>query len=169
MKAKSVVLVMGVCGTGKSTLAEAIAKTTDAYLVEADLYHSEENKAKMHAGHPLTDADRQGWLQAIRDKISSEEGSFVLACSALKARYRRMLLEGQGATAVVFLTGDAEVIRQRLEERKGHFAGPDLLASQLATLEVPTADEGWKILVTVDVALAAEKQLAIAMEALQDL
>ena len=134
-----IVVVMGVSGVGKSTVGGELAARLNCEFLDADDYHSAENKAKMHAGIPLTDADRLPWLRALNKILQEHEQqqkSAVLACSALKDSYRDLLETGV-TIKWVYLKGSPEVIRERLLERHGHFAGETLLTSQLATLEEP--------------------------------
>ncbi len=137
-----VIVVMGVSGSGKTTIGSLLAERTAALFADADDYHSPENKAKMHAGTPLTDADRAPWLAALntllRGWLAAGTRS-VLACSALKASYRETLSAGTqpGEVAFVWLDGSAEMIAQRLEARQGTYMNPALLGSQFATLEPP--------------------------------
>ncbi len=159
-------VVMGVAGSGKSTLGEAIAAALGWPFEEGDAFHPPANRAKMAAHVPLDDADRWPWLQAIAARIAGHEAdgeSSVIACSALRRRYRDLLRTGAPRVRFVLIDGDAEVLAARLAARRGHFFPPDLLASQLATLERPTADED---AVVVDVALPPEAQLRTALDRL---
>ena len=134
-----IVVVMGVSGVGKSTVGGELAARLNCDFLDADDYHSAENKAKMHAGISLTDTDRLPWLQTLNKLLQEHEQqqkSAVLACSALKDSYRDLLETGV-TIKWVYLKGSPEVIRERLQERHGHFAGETLLTSQLATLEEP--------------------------------
>lgn len=131
---------MGVCGCGKSTVAELYARRTGATLIEADDFHPPENVAKMSAGTPLTDADRAGWLAAMADRLAAGKArgeAMVLTCSALKKAYRDRLRQGDPDLFFVFLDGSRELLQARMDARKGHFMPPGLLGSQLATLERP--------------------------------
>ncbi len=127
-------------GSGKTTVGRALAGALGWRFYDADDLHSVEAIASMRNGVPLDDRQRQPWLLRVRavieDAIHDGAGA-VVACSALKAAYRRTLTEGLHGIRVVFLTADPEVLRGRLAERSGHFAGPDLLESQLAALEPP--------------------------------
>jgi gluconokinase len=129
-------------------------------LVEADDYHSAANVALMASGRPLTDDDRWPWLDAVAEaaKAAGEAGPVVIACSALKRRYRDRLRSRLGEIALVHLTGEPALIRSRLDARRDHFMPPSLLDSQLAALEPPAPDEAP---LKVDVALASEAQVAL--------
>jgi gluconokinase len=140
IKRPVVLIFMGVAGSGKTTVAALFAKKTGAIFYEGDDFHPPENVAKMRAGIPLTDADRKIWLQTLRKIIvgalAKKEFS-VLTCSALKAKYRDELAVGDARVKFVHLTGPPALIEERLQNRRGHFMPPTLLASQLATLEPP--------------------------------
>jgi gluconokinase len=134
-----VLLVMGVTGSGKTTVAKILADRLGWLFLEADDFHSPANKQKMHAGIPLTNEDRIPWLQSIHQELlrQHQQGSnIVLACSALKDEYRR-LLEAGLPLKVIYLKGSYELIRARLHARHGHFAGEAILADQFANLEEP--------------------------------
>lgn len=136
-----IVLVMGVCGSGKSTIGRLLADALGARFVEGDDFHSPENVAKMQRGEPLDDDDRAEWLKALADELAVAARSgeaVVLACSALKHRYRQLLRERCPTLRVVCLHGPASVIAARLEARPGHFMPPSLLQSQLGALELPS-------------------------------
>jgi gluconokinase len=150
-------IVMGVSGSGKSTVADALAKRLGWRYEDGDRFHPPGNVAKMSAGHPLTDQDRLPWLQAIADEIDRvcREGErAVIACSALKRAYRDILLHGRADVRFVFLKGTQDLIAGRLAARKGHFMPPDLLASQFRTLEPPATSEH-PITVSIDAPVAA--------------
>lgn len=134
-----ILLVMGVTGSGKSTVGKALAARVGWVFVEADDYHSPEAKEKMHRGIHLTDADRLPWLDRIHARLEAENSrgkDVVLACSALKEDYRRRLFAGLRG-GIVYLRGSRELIRRRIEGRTGHFAGEGILDDQFATLEEP--------------------------------
>lgn len=138
-----IVIVMGVSGSGKSYLAKELAQATGWDFAEGDDYHSEANKAKMHAGVPLTDADRAPWLAALHGVLAGwkEQGkSGVLTCSSLKATYRDVLDAGLPEVRFVWLDPPRAVLIERMEHRTGHYMPPALLDSQLATLERPVED-----------------------------
>lgn len=137
-----VIMVMGVCGVGKSTVAQGIARSIDAGFVEADLYHPPENIAAMSAGIPLTDDMRWGWLEAVGDAViaAAQSGPVVFACSALKHAYRDRLRHRIGPFRIIYLHGDRDLIAQRMAARTAHFMPPELLDSQLHDLEPPARD-----------------------------
>lgn len=143
------VIVMGVSGSGKSTIAEGIADRTGWVFGEADEFHPAANIAKMEAGAPLTDEDRWPWLEALnawmRERAEAGE-STVITCSALRRVYRDRLREGLDSLDFLHLDGPAEVIASRMEGRKGHFMPPELLQSQLDTLEALDPDESGVVL-----------------------
>ena len=131
------VALMGVTGSGKSTIGRVLAARLDAPFLDADDLHSPDAIAKMHAGHALTDADREPWLRRVHVALGElGDGSFVAACSALKRSYRDLIRDGLAPLTFVLLEVDLPVLRARLAARTGHFAGESLLPSQLATLEV---------------------------------
>lgn len=137
-----VIYVMGVAGSGKSTVGRQFAEAVHLPFYDGDDFHPEANVKKMAAGQPLTDKDRAGWLAAIHrfviKKLKTGQ-SLVLACSALKARYRTTLSAGiESQTTWVYLEGSYELIKARMEARKDHFMPPALLQSQFNALEPPT-------------------------------
>jgi len=137
-------VVMGVSGSGKSTIGEKLAERLGWAFEDGDRFHPPSNVAKMSAGHPLTDEDRQPWLQAIADEIDRvcRAGEYaVIACSALKRAYRDILVHGRDDVRIIFLDGTQDLIAARLAARKGHFMPPGLLASQFRTLEPPAIGE----------------------------
>jgi gluconokinase len=137
-------IVMGVSGSGKSTIAARLAERLGWTFEDGDRFHPASNVAKMSAGHPLTDEDRWPWLQAIADEIDrvcETGGHVVIACSALKRSYRNVLVHGRDDVRIVFLDGSQTLIANRLASRKGHFMPPGLLDSQFKTLEPPQSDE----------------------------
>ena len=133
------VIVMGVSGSGKSTIGPLLAQALECAFLEGDSLHPAENIEKMSRGVPLADADRAPWLDAIRAHLVAafeRDECLVVACSALKAAYREHLSAGL-PIVWVFLAGTRALIHERLEQRTGHFLPVEMLASQLATLEVP--------------------------------
>jgi gluconokinase len=136
----TVLIFMGVAGSGKTTIAKLFAEKTGAVFYEGDDFHLPENVAKMRAGIPLADADREQWLQTLRKIIvrSLAKNEFsVLTCSALKVKYRDELAAGDARVKFVHLTGPPGLIEDRLKNRRGHFMPPTLLKSQFAILEPP--------------------------------
>jgi gluconokinase len=148
-------VVMGVSGSGKSTIAEHLAARLGWRYVDGDLFHPPANVAKMSAGHPLTDEDRWPWLRAIAaeiDRLAAAGTRAVVACSALKHAYRDILVHGRDDVRIVFLDGAKDLIAKRLAARKGHFMPPGLLDSQFKTLEPPQPSER-PITVSIDVSV----------------
>ncbi len=137
-----VIVLMGVSGSGKSTVGKALAAKLNWSFVEGDDYHPVANVEKMRAGRPLTDEDRKPWLAALRERMDlalSRGENIVLACSALKHAYQDYLEQHDPAHVhYVYLEGAEELIQQRLAARAGHFMNPSLLHSQFETLEPPT-------------------------------
>jgi gluconokinase len=145
-------IVMGVSGSGKSTIADKLAERLGWAFEDGDRFHPASNVAKMSAGHPLTDEDRWPWLQAIADEIDRvcKAGErAVIACSALKRAYREILVHGRSDVRIVFLEGNQDLIAGRLAARKGHFMPQGLLDSQFRTLEPPGANEN-PVTVSID-------------------
>jgi carbohydrate kinase (thermoresistant glucokinase family) len=140
----SVLVVMGVSGSGKSTIASMLAHKLGWTYEDADWFHPKSNVDKMHAGQPLTDEDRDPWLEAIArniDTLRRDGGHAVIACSALKRAYRDVLVGARPDVRLVYLKGAHDLIARRMATRHGHFMPPALLDSQFATLEEPQADE----------------------------
>jgi gluconokinase len=139
-----VAVVMGVSGSGKSTIAARLAAELGWEYQEGDALHPPANVEKMKGGTPLTDADRLPWLRRIAERIDDWRAhgrSGVVTCSALKRSYRDVIAGERPDVVVVYLEGSPELIKQRLAQRRGHFMPPALLDSQFAVLEEPTADE----------------------------
>jgi carbohydrate kinase (thermoresistant glucokinase family) len=139
-----VLVVMGVSGAGKSTVGRMAADRLAWVFKEGDDLHPAANVAKMRSGRPLNDDDRGPWLAAVAAWIDDQAQAArpaVIACSALKRRYRRVLTDGRPFVRIVYVEGPSELIRERLEARRGHYFPPALLASQFADLEPPTAEE----------------------------
>ena len=134
-----IIIVMGVAGSGKTTVGGLLARSTGFQFVDADTLHSPANVSKMSAGVPLTDDDRTPWLSAVRDRIvdaANRQEDLVVACSALKDTYRTFLARGV-PVVWTYLKGTPDVFRDRLQRRVRHFMNPELLASQFDTLEEP--------------------------------
>ena len=150
-------IVMGVSGSGKSTIADLLAKRIGWTYEDGDKFHPASNVAKMKAGHPLTDEDRWPWLRAIAaeiDRVCQAGEHVVIACSALKRVYRDILVHGRKDVRIVYLDGTQQLIADRLAKRKGHFMPPDLLPSQFRTLEPPGKDEN-PVTVSIDASVEA--------------
>ena len=135
----SSVVVMGVSGSGKSTFGLALARRLGLEFVDADALHPAANRRKMAAGIPLDDADRAPWLDAVAEVLA--DGPVVVACSALRRRYRERLRQAAPDLALVLLEGSRDLLAARLEARIHEFMSPTLLDSQLDTLERPGPDE----------------------------
>jgi gluconokinase len=147
-------IVMGVSGSGKSTIASLLAARLGWTYADADWFHPPENVGKMHAGRPLTDDDRWPWLHAIAAAMADARRRgerMVIACSALKRAYRDLLVGGARDVRIVYLEGARELIALRTSLRHGHFMPPALLDSQVSDLEEPRAEER-PIVVPIDLA-----------------
>ena len=139
-----IALVMGVSGSGKTTVSALLAAALGCQFQEGDDLHSDENVKKMQSGTPLTDADRLPWLHKIAEEIDNWRGrgeSGVLACSALKRSYRNIIIGGRSDVTLVYLKGSYDLVRRRMAARHEHFMPLALLDSQFATLQEPTPDE----------------------------
>ncbi|WP_394552027.1 gluconokinase [Agromyces sp. MMS24-JH15] len=161
---QTALVVMGVAGAGKSTLAAALAERLDAVFVEADDLHSVEAKAQMAAGMPLTDEDRWPWLARVAARARDErvEGrAVVVSCSALKRSYREFLTRVSGTElAFVHVHGTESQLAERIGARAGHFMPASMLTSQLATLEPLSADEhGFVVALELPVVDAVDRTL----------
>jgi carbohydrate kinase (thermoresistant glucokinase family) len=140
----SAIVVMGVSGSGKSTIASMLAQRLHWVYEDADWFHPKSNIEKMHHGEPLNDEDRWPWLRAIAEWIDATRragGHGVVACSALKRAYRDVLIGDRRDVRLVFLKGDRDLIARRIAARADHFMPSTLLESQFATLQEPQADE----------------------------
>lgn len=141
------ILIMGVSGSGKSTIGEAVAERTGCEYIDGDKYHPPENIEKMSNGEALTDEDRQGWLEALAELFArhrAEDKSVMIGCSGLKRTYRDILRQGDPELIILFLDGDYDTILQRMEERQ-HFFSPQMLRTQFDTLQPPGPDEAISI------------------------
>ena len=137
-------IVMGVSGSGKTTIGKNLAAHIGWRYEDADTFHPAGNVAKMSAGQPLTDEDRWPWLQAIAAEIDRAVGAgerIVIGCSALRRVYRDVLVHGRNDIRIIYLDGAQGLVADRLGQRKGHFMPPGLLTSQFQTLEPPMPDE----------------------------
>jgi len=142
--ARPLVVVMGVSGCGKSSVARPLAEALGVDYLEGDDWHPPENVARMRAGIALTDADRQQWLERLAARLAEARRGgqgLVVSCSALRRRYRDVLRQGAPELHLLHLEGSAQLLAERTAQRQGHFMPPSLLASQLQTLEHPTPDE----------------------------
>lgn len=151
------IIVMGVSGSGKTTIAQALAKRTGFTERDGDDFHPPANIEKMKAGIPLTDDDRLPWLHAIAEAIDrhADGGTpAIIACSALKQAYRDILVHGREDVRIVYLNGSADLLAQRLAQRGGHFMPPELLDNQIETLEPPQPGEH---ILTIDIAASVER------------
>ena len=160
------IIVMGVSGSGKSTIGALLAERLGWPFADADGFHPPENVAKMAAGTPLTDADRWPWLDAIAAHIDAARKAgqpVVVACSALRRAYRERLRAGHGDLVFLHLSGAPEVIAARQAARQGHFMPPSLMASQFATLEDTAAEPD---AVTVSVKASPHEVVNAAMAAI---
>lgn len=145
-------IVMGVSGSGKSTVAEVLAARIGWLCEDGDRYHPKANVKKMSAGRPLTDADRIPWLQAIAARIDGACAGgvrLVISCSSLKRSYRDILVHGRNDVRIVYLKGSKALIAERLAKRKNHFMPPGLLDSQFDALEPPGLSEN-AIAISID-------------------
>lgn len=161
---------MGVSGCGKSTLGQAIAHQLQWSFVEGDDLHPETNRQKMASGQPLNDEDRLPWLQKIRDEIDRRLAittPTVMTCSALRRSYREILQRDREAVAFVYLHGERDALFNRLLSRPDHFFKPELLDSQLATLEPPRSNEA--ITLSINMPLEAQVEQVIRQANLQSL
>jgi gluconokinase len=160
----TVVVVMGVAGAGKSTLARALADHLGVRYLEGDDLHPAANLTKMRNGVPLSDADRWPWLSAIAawiDERASARESAVVACSALKRSYRKVLGENRSFVRFVHVAGSPELVAERMARRQGHYFPASLIASQFEALEPPLADEK-AIVVDMTLPLAGQVTQVVA-------
>lgn len=152
MKPIRFLIVMGVSGSGKTSVGKGLAESLGWDFFDADDFHPPENVAKMASGIPLDDSDRAPWLTALHDLISSslkQNKPGVLACSALKERYRQQLMTGHAGVQLVYLKGSYDLIWSRMIARKEHYMKPHMLQSQFDTLEEPANALTVEILVPV--------------------
>ena len=167
-----VAVIMGVSGSGKTTVGAALARRLGWLFQEGDALHPPENIAKMKAGHPLDDEDRAPWLAAVASRIDQwrDDGKCgVVACSALKRRYRDIIIGGRADVRLIYLEGSRTLIGERLAQRRDHFMPASLLDSQFAALEPPAAEED-AITVSVDAPVdTMVAQLAAALATGHDL
>ncbi len=151
-KPPRVVVIMGVAGSGKSTIGELLTSRHGGAFFDADDFHPAANVDKMAQGFPLNDDDRRPWLERLRREVitPAQPGKLsVLACSALKQSYRKILGLNQTDVSTVFLQGDPDILADRISNREGHFMKPGMLTSQLETLEIPSPSEALHIPITL--------------------
>ncbi len=154
-------IIMGVAGSGKTTMGKALAERLGWDFFDADDFHPPENIAKMAAGIPLNDSDRAPWLAALSNVLFStlKAGRHpVLACSALKESYRAQLLDGKDGVEVIYLKGSYDLLRARMSTRQKHFMKPGMLKSQFDTLEEP------KDALTLDISMPLNEMLDFVLE-----
>ena len=162
------IIVMGVSGSGKSTLAVGLSKSLGLRMKDGDELHLPESVAKMSAGIALEDADRWPWLDRIANYLANSEQSLhgkagaIVACSALKRIYRDRIRQQAGPVVFLFLDGKPDLIKQRMQDRKGHYMQAGLLDSQLKTLEKPSADESDVIALSINQAVSDLLENAMA-------
>lgn len=148
-----VFVLMGVSGSGKSAVANAVAHQLKAAFLDGDFLHPRANIQKMSEGHPLNDDDRKPWLEAINDAAFAMQRTndvSLIVCSALKKQYRDILRKGNENLSFVYLKGDFDTIESRLRARKGHFFKPQMLVTQFETLQEPGSDEGDVLIVDIN-------------------
>jgi len=158
------IIVMGVSGSGKTSVGKVLAEHLKWDFYDADDFHPPENVAKMAIGIPLDDSDRAPWLAALHDLISSslkQNKSGVLACSALKERYRQQLMNGSDGVQLVYLKGSYDLIWSRMETRSDHYMKPQMLHSQFDALEEPSNA------LTVDISLSVEEIVQFVIQQIE--
>lgn len=161
-----IIIVMGVTGCGKTTIGELLSQKLGCPFIEGDLFHPASNVEKMRRGIPLTDEDRWPWLKELKSKCLEQEKSrqhVVLACSALKQSYRDLLSEGANDVRFIYIKATPELVKSRLNQRKGHFMPASLIESQFSTLEEPTSAKG----LVFDAIVMPEKIVTAALSALK--
>lgn len=157
------IIMSGVSGSGKSLMGAKLAERLNVKFFDGDDFHPQSNVEKMQQGIPLTDDDRQGWLEDLNQLLQSNSGA-VLACSALKPKYRQLLKDGVDDLVFVYLKGDFETIWQRHQAREGHyFNGKEMLKSQFDALEPPAEDEA----IIIDIDQSPDAMLAQLCEILE--
>jgi len=159
---KSCILVMGICGTGKTTVGQLLSEKLDVLFIEGDDFHPKENVDKMKSGSPLNDKDRQSWLEQLAEELKkNEQSGCVLACSALKEKYRETLRSTLSKKLfIVHLVGGPKMIEERMMKRKNHFMPSNMIASQLADLEKPNEA------LEIDIAIAPSEMIKMVLDAL---
>ncbi len=164
------VVVMGVCGSGKTTVGMAVAEAIGARFIDGDDLHPRANVIKMREGTPLNDDDRMPWLERINDvffSLQNRSADGVIVCSALKKKYRDILRNGNDHVFFLHLTGSKELILERMAKRHGHYMKRDMVDSQFAALEMPGADE--PDVANIDIDCPIEEVIARSLKALEAL
>jgi gluconokinase len=164
----NLIIVMGVSGSGKSTVAQAIAEHYGYCFLDADDFHSDENKNHMANGLPLTDEMRAPWVDSIKTYLhaaNKQQKHCVLAFSGLRKQHRNKIREAGLKTIFIFLNGDKEVIQRRVNSRKDHFMAPVLVSSQFATLEDPSDEHDVK---SIDVSMSLKCVIANAIQTIDN-
>ncbi len=162
-----IIVVMGICGSGKTTLGRLLAEHLGYRFVEGDDYHTPEHVAKMAAGKPLSDADRWPWLRRLSEAMGEwdEAGeNVVVSCSALRRDYRALLRKGAPDVRFIFLEGAVELVRERMASREGHFMPVALIDSQIEALEDPRGEVG---VIAVDINATPAKIVNRVIEGLR--
>lgn len=158
-----VIVIMGVSGSGKTTVGQALAERLALRFYDADDFHPQENVEKMAKGTPLNDADRWPWLKRLRALIVtclSEGQTAVLACSALKEKYRQILKQGNADVKIIYLKGSFDLFWERMKGREGHYMKANMLQSQFDALEEPTSQEAITISADQNVAAIVDEIVA---------
>lgn len=164
LQATRLIVLMGVSGSGKSTIGEALAPRLNGIFLDGDTFHPAENVAKMSRGQPLTDIDRAPWLRRVGQEMAARSGVVIAGCSALKRAYRETLREAANEPLLfLLLTASRAVLEERMRHREGHFMPASLLESQLAALEPPGPDEN---AFAVDVGAPTEEVVAAILDRL---
>ena len=154
-------ILMGVSGSGKTTVGKAIASKLGWDFYDADDFHPQENIIKMETGMPLNDSDRAPWLASLHDLIAScltRNDAGILACSALKERYRQKLVEGNDGLQLIYLKGSYDLIWSRMSARQDHYMKPEMLQSQFEALEEPSDA------LTVDISLSVDEIVRVILQ-----
>ncbi len=163
-------VVMGTCGSGKTTVGKALAKHFNATFIDGDDLHPRHNVEKMRAGIPLNDEDRKPWLERVSDvffSLENRSGSGVVVCSALKRKYRDIIRDGNEGLIFVHLYADKQIIIERMSRRKGHYMKTEMVDSQFATLEFPDPKVETDV-INIDVEPAIETVIEEAIKAVEE-
>ncbi|MDZ7823545.1 MAG: gluconokinase [Ahrensia sp.] len=159
-------VVMGVAGSGKSSVGVGVAEAIGGTYIDGDDFHPQANIAKMASGQPLTDEDRWPWLEIVANALARQQGISLVGCSALKKAYRNFITKKAGeAVQFIYLDGSKELIAARMKARQGHFMPTSLLDSQFAALEVPSDAENH---IKIDISGTSEQVIALVVNALKN-